>query len=765
MFLGLDILGDEQSLNNVKYVSNLSSFSIKNGLFDKVFVSSDVNKFKNMDYGWDSDVLVLATFDSKTLDGGNIGALGSKIQSMQLRRREVGDVNWTTLSAYQIPDTDNLNFSFVDYFARGRNTKYEYSVNYIMKDGTELPYISASVVSSFCGALITDGKTSYHVFLDPKITSTTRNRQSTVVTTLNNRYPYVFFGSNSNYDTGNFSGTIIKNDGGDYWDFDGSYKYREEMKDWLTNGEPKILKIEDGREWLISVNGNVEEDESEHIDKVGISFDFVQIGDYNSTDDLSSNGLTAYNDMDYSTYYSIDLNLDSANSSSRITSVKQGESYSTKIVPFEGYTIDSVSISMNGIAITNSVYNASTGAIDIPSVTGDVIITVIAVKINIDGIALDYTALNLSKNNKKKINLVYSPSNAKIGTVTWKSNDESVAIVSGGMVQGLKSGSAIITATVDGYEAKCNVSVVSLSEQTGLPLSIFREGAAIHMRENSSPVYYIVAKHNYEQELNGEGRTLIVRKPEYANTRFSVSNNAYASSEVDNLLNETFKKSLDSKIVSVLDSYPTQIKYTPANGKNNVSTLTRSVFLLSSNEYGPSSNTHNTEGTMLSIAKQLLSDGCSGDKAILTRTPAVYNVSNTKDSVLTVCYNATGNSFENKVVKCNATNDPDTGATIVVHPAMTFPQNMKIIIDNPIKASAISLNKTSAVVHIGEELSLSVSYLPVDATYPLTNYGSSNPFVASVNKDGKITANKVGNTTITVSVDNVSATCEIRVVE
>lgn len=764
MFLGMDILSDEQSLSNSKLVSNLSSFSIKNGIFDELYVSSDPNKFKKKEYDWAADTLILATFDSQTLEGGNIGALGSKIQSMQLRRREVGDVTWTTLTAYQVPDTDNLNFSFVDYFARGRNTKYEYSVNYILKDGTELPYISASVVSSFCGALITDGKTSYHVFLDPKVTSTTRNRQSSIVTTLNSRFPYVFYGSKSNYDTGNFSGTIIKNNGVDDWDFDNSYKYREDMKDWLTNGEAKIIKMEDGREWLVSVDGNVEEDESEHIDKVGISFDFVQIGDYNNTDDLSANGLTAYNDMDYATYYSITLNLESATSSSRIISVKQGESYSTKIEAYEGYVIDSVSISMNGVSITDSVYNSVNDTISIPSVTGDVIVTVTALKISVDDIAFDYNTLNLSKNSKKKINLVYSPTNAKIGAITWKSSDNATVIVDNGMVQGLKAGSATITASIDGLEAKCNVSVVSLSDETGIPLGAFHEGAAIHMRENSSPVYYIVAKHNYESELNGEGRTLLVRKPEYANTRFG-SNNAYVSSEVDKLLTNTFKNSIDSKIVSVLNSYPTTIRYTPGNGKNTVSTISRTVFLLSSNEYGPSSSTHNTEGTILPTAQQLLSDGCANNKMLLTRTPAVYNVSNTKDSVIGIRYNSNDNSFEDKVIKCTDTNDANTGATVVVHPAMTLSQDIKIIIDNPIKASAVTLNKTSAIIHVGEELQLNAAYQPVDATYPLTNYGSSNPFVASVNESGLVTGKKVGTTTITVGIDNVSAACEVRVVE
>ena len=760
MFLGLDIFSDSSAVELNKFSATPSSFSLKNALFDEVFLSSDVTRFKSIDYEWDSDVLVFATFDSQNLEAGNIGTLGDKIQSMQLRRREVGKKDWTALTAYTIYDTDHLNFSFVDYFARGRNTKYEYSVNYILKDGTELPYVSASVVSEFCGAVISDSEKSYHIFLDPSITSTTRNRQSSIITTLNSKYPYVFFGSNSNYDSATFSGTVIRNEEGDYWDFDGSYRYREEMKDWLTNGEPKILKMEDGREWLMSVNGNIEEDCSEHIDKVKISFDFVQIGDYDSSDDLSSNGLILYNDMDYSTYYSVSLNLVSTNSSSHVVSVKQGDSYTTKISAFEGYVLDSVSISMNGIDITNSSYDENTGIVFVQNVTNNIIISVVSAKIKVDKIALNYSKLLISKNDKKKLVLIYSPSNAKVGNITWRSSDPENVIVSNGTIQGLKSGSAVITASLDGFEASCNVNVISLADSAGLPLSTFREGAAIHMRENSSATYYIVSKHNYESELNGEGRTLLVRKAEYAQINWGTSTNAYNGSKVDELLLGTFKDSLDSNIAKVLDDYPTTIRYTPGNGKNGVTTISKPVFLLSSTEYGPNSNVHNVEGTMVPVATQLLSNGCVGNKALLTRTPAI----NKNDSSVIDYFNAEKNTFESKAVKCTDTTDPDTGAAIVIHPALTLPQDIKIIIDNPIKASSVAISKTSIVIHVGEEYKLDVTYLPFDVTYPLINYGSANPFIATVS-DGTITGVSVGTTSILVSVDNVSMVCEVRVVE
>lgn len=760
MFLGLDIFSDSSAVELNKFSALPLSFSIKNAIFDEAFLSSDVSRFKSTNYKWDSDVLIFATFDSQNLEAGNIGTLGDKIQSMQLRRREVGKKDWTALTAYPIYDTDHLNFSFIDYFARGRNTKYEYSVNYILKDGTELPYISASVVSEFCGAVISDSTKSYHIFLDPSITSTTRNRQSSVITTLNSKYPYVFFGSSSNYDSATFSGTVIRNEDGDYWDFDGSYRYREEMKDWLTNSEPKILKMEDGREWLMSVNGNVDEDCSEHIDKVKISFDFVQIGDYDSSDDLSSNGLILYNDMDYSTYYSVSLNLVSTNSSSHVVSVKQGDSYTTKISAFEGYVLDSVSISMNGIDITNSSYDEKAGIIFVQNVTNNIIISVVSAKIKVDKIALNYSKLLISKNDKKKLVLVYSPSNAKVGNITWQSSDPKNVIVSNGTIQGLKSGSAVITASLDGFEASCNVNVISLADSAGLPLSTFREGAAIHMRENSSATYYIVSKHNYESELNGEGRTLLVRKAEYAQTNWGTSTNVYNGSNVDKLLLGTFKDSLDSNIVKVLNDYPTTIRYTPGNGENGVTTISKSVFLLSSTEYGPNSNVHNVEGTMIPIAAQLLSNGCVGNKALLTRTPAI----NKNDSSVIDYFNAEKNTFESKAVKCTDTTDPDTGAAIVIHPALTLPQEIKIIIDNPIKASSVAISKTSIVIHVGEEYKLGVTYLPFDVTYPLINYGSANPFIATVS-DGTITGVSVGTTSILVSVDNVSMVCEVRVVE
>ena len=105
-------------------------------------------------------------------------------------------------------------------------------------------------------------------------------------------------------------------------------------------------------------------------------------------------------------------------------------------------------------------------------------------------------------------------------------------------------------------------------------------GSIIQLKENGKLVSFYVAKHNYENALNGMGRTLVVRKDCYDTRAWHSSNvNAYASSAIDSWLNSTYKNLLDADIRGVIGT--TKIKYTPGNGNNTVGTLQRAIFLLS----------------------------------------------------------------------------------------------------------------------------------------------------------------------------------------
>lgn len=76
--------------------------------------------------------------------------------------------------------------------------------------------------------------------------------------------------------------------------------------------------------------------------------------------------------------WSIVQNLTYVTSTNTAFNVKKGESYTTTIVPKTNYMINSVTVVMGGVDITNTAYND--GVITINSVTGNVTITAIAKK-------------------------------------------------------------------------------------------------------------------------------------------------------------------------------------------------------------------------------------------------------------------------------------------------------------------------------------------------------------------------------------------------
>ena len=139
---------------------------------------------------------------------------------------------------------------------------------------------------------------------------------------------------------------------------------------------------------------------------------------------------------------------------------------------------------------------------------------------------------------------------------------------------------------------------------TGTPLSAYAEGSIIKINENGSPVEFYVAKHNYETELNGAGRTLVVRKDCYNSQYWNYSiKNTYASSSIDSWLNSTYKNLFSEKILKSIGV--TSFQYTPGNGDNTVSMLERAIFLLSGTELGKTENYFNVEGNALTIANTL----------------------------------------------------------------------------------------------------------------------------------------------------------------
>jgi len=195
-------------------------------------------------------------------------------------------------------------------------------------------------------------------------------------------------------------------------------------------------------------------------------------------------------------------------------------------------------------------------------------------------------------------------------------------------------------------------------------------GSIVKLKENGVLVDFYVAKHDYENGLNGSGRTLVVRKDCYDTRQWHTSNvNAYATSAIDTWLNSTYKNLLDADIRGVIGT--TKIKYTPGNGNTAVGTLERAIFLLSVTELGRSASYANTEGTALSIASSLQIAYLNGSAVVQwTRSPNT----NGTDSA---CYLSTGGRVGSS--SCDNTDGS--------RPAFTLPSTLSVSDDGSVSVN------------------------------------------------------------------------------
>ena len=195
-------------------------------------------------------------------------------------------------------------------------------------------------------------------------------------------------------------------------------------------------------------------------------------------------------------------------------------------------------------------------------------------------------------------------------------------------------------------------------------------GSIVKLKENGVLVDFYVAKHDYENGLNGSGRTLVVRKDCYDTRQWHTSNvNAYATSAIDTWLNSTYKNLLDADIRGVIGT--TKIKYTPGNGNTTVGTLERAIFLLSVTELGRSTSYANTEGTALSIASSLQIAYLNGAAVVQwTRSPG------TNSTYYAYCLSASGSVGSDRCY-----------STYGSRPAFTLPSTLSVSDDGSVSVN------------------------------------------------------------------------------
>ena len=140
---------------------------------------------------------------------------------------------------------------------------------------------------------------------------------------------------------------------------------------------------------------------------------------------------------------------------------------------------------------------------------------------------------------------------------------------------------------------------------TTATLGTIAEGSMLAIEENGTPVPFYVAKHNYEPDLNGEGRTLLVRKDVLSETRVWEESSSnyfvmYPDSSISSWLNSDYISLLSTSIREILSE--TMFEYVSSLDES-ILRDSEYIFLLSSDEYGIQ---YNAEGEALPICNDLI---------------------------------------------------------------------------------------------------------------------------------------------------------------
>ena len=162
----------------------------------------------------------------------------------------------------------------------------------------------------------------------------------------------------------------------------------------------------------------------------------------------------------FDNYWSITNTLSNASNSNAAQTVEKGESYTATISASAGYTLTgaTVSVTMNGADVTASVYN--NGTIYISEVTGDVVITVVAVAVALVSIDATYT----QSGTVYDVDSLDSLKSDIIVNATY--NDASTAIIPSTdytLSGNLTAGTSTITVTYEGETDTFSVLVTNVS--------------------------------------------------------------------------------------------------------------------------------------------------------------------------------------------------------------------------------------------------------------------------------------------------------------
>lgn len=291
VFLGATFCSGRYSLYpSPTSIAEITAIQIFDGTYNQLFLSADSSlTINNYDDKWAYDTKMNAKFDNN-FEAGNSAFNLKTTDHIVIKRREYGQP-WITIYVKEINTVDDFKINIKDTYARA-GVEYEYCVSSFI-NGIENNYVIKNVYSDFDGFYITDKDCLYGTIYDIDGCDTSRNITDQTLKLLNSKYMSVVSNSELCCDSGSITGTFLKLDN-DTKELDkvATLQYRKDVVNRLSYHKPLILKIHDGRIWMIRVTGTPSDSQNGHPYVRQITFEWTEVGDVNDMKTLYNAGFS-----------------------------------------------------------------------------------------------------------------------------------------------------------------------------------------------------------------------------------------------------------------------------------------------------------------------------------------------------------------------------------------------------------------------------------------------------------------------------------------
>ena len=404
--------------------------------------------------------------------------------------------------------------------------------------------------------------------------------------------------------------------------------------------------------------------------------------------------------------------------------------------------------------------------------------------IEVSSVKLDKSEVSLRAGETVTLTATVNPDNATDKVVTWSSSDETIAIVSNGVVMAKKVGETTITAKAGDKTATCQVTVLA-TDVTSVTLdkttASLRAGESVTLTATVKPddaTDKTVIWSSSDETIATVSNGVVIAKKVGETTITAKAGDKIATCQITVVATEVTSVTLDKTTASLKAGETVTLTATvnPDDATDKTVTWTSSDQSVATVSNGVV--TAKKVGTATITAK-------AGNKEATCQITVVAT------EVTSVTLNKTTASLRaGETVTLTATVNPDD-ATDKTVTWTTSDQTVATVSNGVVTAkkvgtatitakagdktatcqitvvatevTSVTLNKTAASLKAGETVTLTATVNPSDATDKTVTWTTSDQTVATVS-NGVVTAKKVGTATITAKAGSKTATCQITVV-